>query len=300
MGFLPEGTDRPDPTLAYDANNRVVTPGFMETMGMTLTAGRTFDTGDAASGPLVVVINEAMATQYWPSGHVVGRRLKLGGPRDDVPWRTIVGVVRDVKSMGIDQPARPEMYFPLEQSAGNWMWPRDLVVRADGDPLALTNAIREAIWSIDPSQPVSDVDTMTAVVEKEVVQRRTQMRLLGAFAALALILACLGVYGVLSLVVSERTEEIGLRMALGAAPASVLRLVVGDGVRLALIGVAVGLAGAWWATRFLQGLLYGVQAHEPLLYAGLAAVLLAVSVVAVYLPARRASRVDPIIALRVQ
>jgi predicted permease len=300
MGFLPEGTDRPDPTLAYDANDRVVMPGFMETMGMTLASGRTFDARDATTAPLVVVINEAMATQYWPSGHVVGRRLKLGGPKDDVPWRTIVGVVRDVKSMGIDQPARPEMYFPLEQSDGNWMWPRDLAVRAAGDPVALTGAIREAIWSVDPSQPVSDVETMTAVVDKEVVQRRTQMQLLGAFAALALILACLGVYGVLSLVVSERTEEIGLRMALGAAPGSVLRLVVGDGVRLALLGVAIGLAGAWWAARFLQGLLYGVQAHEPWLYAGLAAVLLAVSVLAVYLPARRASRVDPIIALRVQ
>ena len=300
MGFYPEGTERPDPTLAYDANDRVVTPGFMETMGMTLVAGRTFDARDAATAPAVVIINQIMATQYWPSGHAVGRRLKLGGPKDDARWRTIVGVVRDVKSMGVDQPARPEMYFPLDQSEGNWMWPRDLVVRADGDPLALTGAIREAIWSVDPGQPVSDVDTMDAVVDKEVVQRRTQMRLLGAFAGLALILACLGVYGVLSLVVSERTEEIGLRVALGATPASVLRLVVGDGVRLAVLGVAIGLAAAWWAARFLQGLLYGVEAHEPWLYAGLAAVLLAVSIVAVYLPARRASKVDPIIALRVQ
>ena len=300
MGFYPEGTERPDPTLAYDANDRVVTPGFMETMGMTLVAGRTFDARDAATAPGVVIINQIMATQDWPSGHAVGRRLKLGGPKDDARWRTIVGVVRDVKSMGVDQPARPEMYFPLDQSEGNWMWPRDLVVRADGDPLALTGAIREAIWSVDPGQPVSDVDTMDAVVDKEVVQRRTQMRLLGAFAGLALILACLGVYGVLSLVVSERTEEIGLRVALGATPASVLRLVVGDGVRLAGLGVAIGLAAAWWAARFLQGLLYGVEAHEPWLYAGLAAVLFAVSIVAVYLPARRASKVDPIIALRVQ
>jgi putative ABC transport system permease protein len=300
MGFYPEGTERPDPTLAYDANNRVVTPGFIETMGMTLAGGRTFDARDSASAPPVVIVNEAMAKQYWPSGHALGRRLKLGGPKEDVPWRTIVGVVHDVKSMGVDQPSRPEMYFPLEQSQGNWMWPRDLVVRADGDPLALTGAIRDAIWAVDPGQPVSDVNTMDAVVDKEVVQRRTQMRLLGAFASLALILSCLGVYGVLSLVVSERTEEIGLRMALGAAPASVLRLVVGDGVRLAVVGVVIGLAGAWWATRFLQGLLYGVQPHEPWLYAGLAAVLLAVSIVAVYLPARRASQVDPIIALRVQ
>jgi predicted permease len=299
-GFYPEGTERRDPALAYDANNRVVMPGFMETMGMTLVTGRTFDVRDAATAPAVVIINEAMARQYWPSGHAIGRRLKMGGSKDDSPWRTIVGIVRDVKSMGIDQPARPELYFPLQQSAGNWMWPRDLVVRADGDPTALADTIREAIWSVDPSQPVSDVDTMNAVVDKEVVQRRTQTRLLGAFATLALVLACLGVYGVLSLIVSERTEEIGLRMALGAAPASVLRLVVNDGARLALLGVAIGLAGAWWATRFLQGLLFGVQAHEPWLYAGLAVVLFAVSILAVYLPARRASRVDPIIALRVQ
>ena len=165
---------------------------------------------------------------------------------------------------------------------------------------ALARAVRAAVWSIDPSQPVSNVQTMDEIVDKEVVQRRTQTRLLGAFAALALVLACLGIYGVLSLLVSERTEEIGVRLALGATQASVLRLVVGNGMRLALTGVVAGLIGAWWATRFLERLLYGVRPHAPLLFAALALLLLGVSFVAVVLPARRASRLDPLRALRAQ
>ena len=169
-----------------------------------------------------------------------------------------------------------------------------------GHPRALAGAVRAAVWSIDPSQPVSNVQTMDEIVDKEVVQRRTQTRLLGAFAALALVLACLGIYGVLSLLVSERTEEIGVRLALGATQASVLRLVVGNGMRLALTGVVAGLIGAWWATRFLERLLYGVRPHAPLLFAALALLLLGVSFVAVVLPARRASRLDPLRALRAQ
>ncbi len=300
IGFWPEGTSRPDPSLSYDANNRVITPGYIETMRMTLAEGRVFDDRDAAHAGFVVIVNETMARQYWPQGRAIGRRLKLGAPSDPVPWRTVVGVLRDVRSMGLDQPPRAELYFPHAQSDGNWMWPRDLVLRADGDPRALARAVRAAVWSIDPSQPVSNVQTMDEIVDKEVVQRRTQTRLLGAFAALALVLACLGIYGVLSLLVSERTEEIGVRLALGATQASVLRLVVGNGMRLALTGVVAGLIGAWWATRFLERLLYGVRPHAPLLFAALALLLLGVSFVAVVLPARRASRLDPLRALRAQ
>ena len=298
IGFCPEGTERPDPSLAYDANDRVVTPGYIETMGMTLVAGRVFDARDAAS-PARCDCQRGNGARYWPSGRAVGRRLKLGGPKDDARWRTVVGVLRDVKSMGVDQPARAGVYLPAEQSEGNWMWPRDLVLRADGDPLALAGAIRDAIWSVDPSQPVSDVHTMDAVVDREVVQRRTQTRLLGAFAALALILACLGIYGVLSLLVSERTEEIGVRLALGAAPASVLRLVVGDGVRLALLGVVIGFTAHGGQRDFWRACSTASRPTRPGSLPG-CALLLAVSTVAVYLPARRASEVDPIIALRVQ
>ena len=227
---------------------------------MTLAEGRVFDDRDAAHAGFVVIVNETMARRSWPQGRAIGRRLKLGAPSDPVPWRTVVGVLRDVRSMGLDQPSRAELYFPHAQSDGNWMWPRDLVLRADGDPRALARAVRAAVWSIDPSQPVSNVQTMDEIVDKEVVQRRTQTRLLGAFAALALVLACLGIYGVLSLLVSERTEEIGVRLALGATQASVLRLVVGNGMRLALTGVVAGLIGhggrrgSWSACSTASGL----------------------------------------------
>jgi putative ABC transport system permease protein len=299
-GFFPEGTTRPDPKLSYDANNRVVTPGFMETMRMSLVEGRLIDERDTAQSQFVVVINETMARQYWPNVPALGRRLKYQGPDSKLPWFTIVGIVRDVRSMGLDQPARPEMYFALQQSDGNWMWPRDLVVRADGNPRDLANAIRQAVLAINPSQPISDVATLDDVVDREVEQRRVQTNLLGGFAGLALVLACLGIYGVLSLVVSERTQEIGLRMALGADRQSVLRLVMGGGMKLALAGVAAGLIGAYLATGYLERLLFGVRSTDPWVFAGVAGALLLVSLVAVYIPARRASLVDPLISLRAQ
>ena len=307
-GFWPEGATRQDtassfrPSWAgsYDANNRVVTPGFMETMRMSLVEGRLIDERDTTQSQFAVVINETMARGYWPNVPALGRRLKLDGPDSKLPWYTVVGIVRDVRSMGLDQPARPEMYFPLTQSDGNWMWPRDLVVRADGDPHDLANSIRQAVLAIDPSQPISNVETMDDVVDREVAQRRVQTNLLGAFAGLALILACLGIYGVLSLVVSERTQEIGLRMALGADRRSVLRLVMSGGMKLALAGVVAGLVGAYLATGYLERLLFGVRSADPLVFAGVASVLLLVSLVAVYIPARRASLVDPLISLRAQ
>ena len=300
LGFWPEGSDRPDPALSYDANNRVVSQGFMETMHMTLRQGRFVGDQDSSAAPLVVLVNETLARQYWGTTSAVGRRLKLGAPTASVPWRTVVGVVADVRSMGLDQPARSEIYFPLAQSKGNWMWPRDLVVRTDLAPDDLIAAIRRAVWKVDPTQPVANVATMDEIVDREVVQRRTQTRLLAAFAGLALLLACLGIYGVLSLSVSERSQEIGLRMALGARRGQILGTVVGGGMRLAVLGVALGTLGAFWATRLMSGLLYGVQPHDPRLFAALAGALLLVAFVAVYVPARRASRVDPLISLRAQ
>ncbi len=299
-GFFPEGTTRPDPKLSYDANDRVVTPGFMETMRMSLVEGRFIDERDTAQSQFAVVINETMARQYWPNVPALGRRLKFEGPDSKLPWFTIVGIVRDVRSMGLDQPARPEMYYALPQSEGNWMWPRDLVVRAGGNPRDLANAIRQAVLAINPSQPISNVETLDDVVDREVAQRRIQTNLLGAFAGLALVLACLGIYGVLSLVVSERTQEIGLRMALGADRSSVVRLVMGGGIKLALAGVVAGLIGAYLATGYLERLLFGVRSTDPWVFAGVAGALMVVSLVAVYIPARRASLVDPLISLRAQ
>ncbi len=300
LGFWPEGSDHPDPALSYDANNRVVSPGFMETMRMTLREGRFVSESDSSDAPLVVLVNETLARRYWGAAPALGRRLKLGAPADPVPWRTVVGVVADLRSMGLDQPARPEIFFPLAQSKGNWMWPRDLVVRSDVAPVDLMPGIRRAVWKVDPTQPIANVATMDDIVDKEVVQRRTQTRLLASFAGLALLLACLGIYGVLSLTVSERSQEIGLRMALGANRRQILGSIVGGGMRLAAAGIALGALGAFWATRLMSGLLFGVQPHDPRVFTGLAAILLLVSLGAVYLPARRASRVDPLVSLRAQ
>jgi len=296
-GFWPEGRaagdDRP-----HDANNRVISPGYMETMGYRLRAGRLFDERDTADAPPVAMINETMARQNWPGAGVIGKRFKWCCAQNKGPWFTIVGVVADIRMMGLDQPSRPEMYFPVAQAGKNWMWPQRLVVRTGGNRAALIGAIRRAIWQVDRDQPVSDVLTFDEIVGEETIERRTQTMLLGAFSGLALLLACLGIYAVLSYQVAQRTPEIGLRMALGARRPEVLRWIGGRAMSLALAGVVCGLAGAWWATGLLRSLLFQVQPRDPLTFAAAAALVLSVSLIAVAVPVRRAVSVDPAIALR--
>src|SRR5581483_825409 len=291
-GFIVEGKER---LPGQDANHRQASPGYMETMGMTLREGRHFNEQDGPGAQPVAIINETMARQYWPGESAVGRRFKLG---DNAPWLTVVGVVRDVKQMGLEAPSKAEMYFPCSQMDQFWAAPRDLVVRTGGDPMSLASAVRQAIWSVDRDQPVSNIRTMDDILGEEVVQRRIGMTLLAAFAALALLLASLGIYGVLSYMVTQRTPEIGIRMALGAQRRDVLRMVVGDGMRLTSLGVVIGLAAAFSLTRLMAGLLYGVSASDPLIFSVVALTLVVVSLAASYIPARRAIRTDPMIALR--
>lgn len=298
-GFWPEGRtpDRGD-GRSYDANNRVVSPGYMETLGYHLRAGRLFDSHDGEGTLPVALINETMARQYWTNENPVGKRFKWCCPENTGPWFTIVGVIGDIRMMGLDQPPRPEMYYPVAQAGENWMWPRDLAVRTRGNPAALAGAIRQAVWQVDRDQPVSNVTTVDEILGAEVLERRTQTTLLGAFAGLALGLACLGIYSVLSYQVAQRTPEIGLRMALGAQKGAVFRWIGGSAMALAASGVAAGLAGAWWATGLLRNLLFQVEPREPAAFAMLAGIVLAVALIAVAIPARRAVRVDPAIALR--
>jgi len=298
-GFRPEGLAR-DTALPYDANNRVVSPGYMETMAMSLRAGRFFDTRDDANGEPVAIINARMARLYWPGLDPIGRRFQAGSEGHAPAWRTIVGLVDDTRVMGIDQPTRPEMYFPLAQSGNNWMWPRDLAIRVTGDPLALAPAVRQAVWAVDPAQPVSSVTSMDDIVAGELQGRRMQMTLMSAFAALALLLAAIGVYGVLSYAVTSRTSEIGLRLALGGDPGRIRLLVVRQGLALAALGLVLGLGAAFWGTTLLGRLLFSVSPHDPRTFAVQAGVLAVVCVLAAWLPARRASRVDPMTALRVE
>jgi len=296
-GFTPEGI-APRHDVNWDANNRVVTPGYFEAMRIPLRRGRRFQETDGPDAPPVAIINETMARKFWPSQDPLGKRFKFGDPDDKMPWHRIVGIVADVHQMRLNEPPRQEMYFPYWQAKDNWMVPRDLALHTTGDPLSLAGAVRQAVWSIDKDQPVSNVMTLDDLLDQEVAQRRVQAALLGGFAALALILACVGIYGVLSYLVTQRTREIGVRVALGASASDVFRTVAGQGMTLAALGIAAGLAGALALSRLLGSLLFGVGAGDPVAYAGAVVVFGAVALAACYFPARRAAHVDPMVTLR--
>ena len=295
--FAPEGLV-PRQDLILDANNRVVSPGYFEALRIPLRRGRLIRESDGRDAPPVALINETMARKFWPNQDPLDRRMKFGLPGDDVPWIRIVGIVGDVRQMRLNDPPREEMYFPYWQAKDNWMVPRDLAIRTSGDPLSLAGAVRQAIWSIDKDQPVSSVMTLDNLLDLEVAHRRVEAVLLVGFAALAVILACIGMYGVLSYLVAQRTREIGVRLALGASAADVFRTVAGQGMTLAGLGVAAGLAGAMALSRLLRSLLFGVSAGEPLVYACAVAIFALVALAACYFPARRASHVDPMVTLR--
>jgi putative ABC transport system permease protein len=298
-GFVPEGFGRPEPGLSYDANHRQVSTDFLKTMGVPLVRGRAFERTDGAGSPRVALVNATMARLYWPNRDAVGRRLKIGGPDSKVPWITIVGVVGDVRQMGLDAPVKSEMYLPYAQVTDHpWFAPRDLVVRTTVEPSSLVAAIKGEIALVDPEQAVSNIRTFEDVLDEEVAQRRLGATLLGAFAALALLLASLGIYGVLSHFVAQHTREIGVRAALGATAGDISRLVLGRGIRLALIGVALGSLGGLALTRLVSSLLYGVRATDPATFAAAAGLLVALALLACYLPARRAMKVDPATAIR--
>ena len=295
--FTPEGV-APRPDVTWDANNRVVSPGYFEAMRIPMRRGRLFQDADGPNAPPVVIINETMARKFWPNQDPLGKRLKFGDLEEKWPWRTIVGIAGDVRQMRLNEPPRQEMYFAYWQTKENWMVPRDFAIRTSGDPLSLAGAVRQAVWSIDKDQPVSNVITLDSLLDQEVAERRVQAALLGGFAALALVLACVGIYGVLSYVVTQRTREIGVRVALGASASDVFRTVAGQGMTLAGLGVAAGLAGALALSRLLGSLLFGVSAGDPLTYAGAVAVFGVVALAACYFPARRAAHVDPMVTLR--
>ncbi len=281
-------------------SNRIVTPGYLETLGVPLLRGRPLDARDDANAPLTVLVNEAMVRQLFPGEDAVGRRFRLGTEGSDAPWITIVGVVGDVRQMALDLPAEAEFYLPTDQIPVTFafFWPKHLVVRTQGDPLALAAAVRQTVWDVDSAQPVSSIRLMTDVLADDVASRNTQLTLLGVFAVLALVLSAVGLYGVLAYTVTQRTAEIALRMALGAPATSVVGGVVRSALLLSLLGIALGLVGAFAGTRVLASFLYGVSATDPVTLATVAAVFLLVTLAASYVPAWRAAHVDPATALR--
>jgi putative ABC transport system permease protein len=288
--FTIEGKPAPSPGQEPMADWRMATPGYFNTMGIGLRQGRLFDGHDDADARRVTVVNEAMARKHFPDGRVLGQKLVSGGRT----WE-IVGVVSDAKLYGLDSPTEPAMYVPHQQVPGGSM---GLVVRTDGDPAAMAGAVRREILKLDSEQPISNVRTMEKVLSDSLMLRRVAMVMLMVFAGLALTLATVGVYGLTAYSVSRRTHEIGLRVALGASEAQVLRLVVARGLAISAIGAAAGMAAAFELTKALGGMLYGVSATDPVVFVGAPAVLIAVAVVASWIPARRAMRIDPLTALR--
>jgi putative ABC transport system permease protein len=297
-GFYPEGLQSPIPGMAYDSNHRQVTTNYLKAMNIPLRQGRYFESSDNAQSVPVAIINETMARQYWPGENVLGRRFKLGDPQEDTPWMEIVGVVADVRQMGLDEPVKAEMYLPYQQIDNIWYIPRDLAIRTNGDTSSLVGSVRQIIREVDPDQPVSNVATMAEMLGTEAAQRRMGMIMLAGFAALALLLASLGIYGVLAYFVTQHTNEIGVRQALGATPRNILFLVLRKGMGLTLVGVAIGLGASFALTRLMSSLLFGVTAADPLTFATVPLLLVVVALLACYIPARRATKVDPLVALR--
>jgi putative ABC transport system permease protein len=284
--------------MAYDANHREVSANYLQTMNIPLRAGRYFDQRDNGTSMRVAVINETMARQYWPGQNPIGRRFNIGDPNDG-EWMEIVGVVADVRQMGLDEPVKAEMYMPYQQVT-DWPFfvPRDLAIRTSGDPMSVAGSVRQIVREVDPDQPISNIATMSEVLGDEAAQRRMGMIMLAAFAGLALLLASLGIYGVLAYLVTQHTNEIGVRIALGASRRNILGLVLKKGMGLTLLGVVIGLAASFALTRLMSSLLFGVNAADPLTFVAVPLLLATVALVACWIPARRATRVDPMVALR--
>ncbi|HKS96176.1 MAG TPA: FtsX-like permease family protein, partial [Terriglobia bacterium] len=293
--FYLEGRPVPPPGQMPNSDFHMIDPDYLRVMGIPLIKGRAFTAADDDKALPVVLINATMAQRYWPGEDPVGKRIHLRGMGPEGHWATVVGIVGDTKQYGLERKSKTEFYLPYLQRSVNSM---ELVVRTATDPLGLVNAVRSSVEAVDSDQPVYAVRTMGQYLTESVASRRTTMLLLGAFAGLALILAAVGIYGVMAYAVAERTHELGVRMALGAGRGDVLKLVVRSGLRLALAGVAVGLVAAAGLTRLLSSLLFGVRPTDPVTLGAVALLLTAVALLASYIPARRATRVDPTVALR--
>jgi ABC-type antimicrobial peptide transport system permease subunit len=298
-GFDVEGRPLAKPNDRPMTDFRSATPGYFKTMGIDLIAGRAFTPNDKADAPQVAIINETLARRYFGNENPIGKRIGLSRPID---WREIVGVVRDVRNYGLAEEVKPECYLPYLQNApdylagsASWMV---MVVRTESDPLGYVVPIKETLHKIDKDQPIASIKPMTAYLAQSIAQWRFNMLLLAVFAGLALLLAAVGIYGVISYSVAQRQREVGIRMALGARPGHVLALIVRQGMRPALLGLVAGIFAAAGLTRFMRSLLFQVSANDPLVFIGVALVLALVAAAACFIPARRAAHLDPVVTLR--
>ena len=289
-GARPLGPNEQDPVVLQV----VATPGYFDAIGVTFLAGRPFEERDGdPKGARAAIVSESFAKRFWPTADALGKRIRYSWSKDE--WMQVIGLTRDVKHYGLDQEMRPSVYVPHRQMPMQGM---SIVLRGSMDPRGLVAPAREALRQIDQDLPMFDIRTMTERLDQSLWARRVYSWLFGAFAAVALVMAAGGIYGVVSYAVSQRTHEIGIRMALGARPDQVLRQVLASGMALAAIGVAVGLAATLWAARLLNTLLFGVSARDPLIYGAVILGVASVALLANLVPARRAAAVDPMRALR--
>jgi putative ABC transport system permease protein len=272
-----------------------VTLDYFNAMGIPVRKGRAFTSQDARPPAAAVIVNEAFEKHHFPGQGAVGKRIRLMGSDADAPWPTVVGVVSDVRQSGLAGDVMLEVYSPVLEDAGDAL---SFVIRTAGEPAHLISAMRATVAEVEPNQPIHNVMTMEQRLANTTASRRVNTALLGSFAAVALLLALAGIYGVMSYAVTQRRREIGVRMALGAQRSDVVGLIMRSGLRLTLMGVAIGLAGAFVLTRYLSSLLYSVKATDPLTFLGIALTLTGVAMLACWLPARRAAKAHPMVALR--
>ncbi len=291
--FFVEGRPLPKPGETPSADNRFITPGYFSTLHVPLLKGRDFTGSDRDGDRRVAIVDETLARRYL-GGRAVGKRLNLGTP-EKPEWWDVAGEVANVKAFGLESPPLPTLYRPYAQHP----WPLlAFAIRTSGDPAALLHSAQQAVWDVDKDQPIFRTLPLSTLAAQSVALRRVSTLLLAAFATLALLLAAVGIYGVMAYAVARRTHEIGTRMALGAQPNDILRLVLGQGARLTVYGVIIGVAAALVLTRFMASILFGVGASDPLIFAGVAILLTLVALAACYIPAHRAMRIDPMAALK--
>jgi putative ABC transport system permease protein len=267
-------------------------PNYFETMGIPLLRGRTFGTQDQLNSPTALIINQMMANRFWPNQDALGKQIKFV---EDNSVGIIVGIVGDAKQYWIEEEQRPQLYVAFSQSPGIFA---TMVMRTSVEPLSLAEQVRQAVWKVDPDQPMWKIRTVESLVDRSVADRKFLMALMGIFAGLALVLTVVGLYGVISYLVNQRTQEIGIRMALGAQVGHILTMVLKQGMLLVLSGVALGLGASWLLTRLMTKLLFQVSATDPIAFIGISTLLVVVALLACYLPARRATKIDPLQALR--
>jgi putative ABC transport system permease protein len=293
--FTPEDYQAPPGASLNRCNHSIILGAYLQAIGAPLLRGRYFAEQDDASSTHVLIISESLARRYWPNQDAIGKRLKWGPEGSKDPWLTVVGVVGDVKQSSLDVETSLHTYESFLQNPTSSLY---VAVRTSNDPASMASAVRSAVWSIDPQLAVAEVQTMDQVISESTTPRRFGLFLLGGFAMLALMLSAIGIYGVIAYSVVRRVHEMGIRMALGAQRGDVMRLVIGQGMRLLAAGMVIGTLGALALTRALASFLYGVRPTDPVTFSAVVAILVGVAFLACYIPARRATRVDPMVALR--